>query len=102
VSIDELDIRASQGGFQLVPSGLNETALAAVGLLFRRCDVRTKAPPHIATRLYAARQRRSPELTEMEGGQWFSQRQAFLATTAELAATKRLSRFLYIGEKPST
>jgi len=102
VSIDELDIRASQGGFQLVPPGLNETALAAAGLILRRCDDRTQATADIATRLYAARQSRSPELTEMEGGQWFLQRQAFLATTAALAATKRLSRFLYIGEKPST
>src|SRR3954470_3784387 len=70
VSIDELDIRASKGGFLLVPPGLNETAMAAAGLILRRCDDRPQAIADIATRLYAARQSRSPELAEMEGGQW--------------------------------
>jgi SAM-dependent methyltransferase len=101
VPIDELEIRASQGDFLLVPPGLNETALATAGLVLRSRDDRTQATADTATRLYVARQIRSSELTEMEGVEWFSQRQAFLTTTAKLAATKRLSRFLYIAEKCS-
>jgi hypothetical protein len=33
--------------------------------------------------------------------EWFSQRQSFLAVTAELASSGRLSRFFYIVEKPA-
>ncbi|MFL5532105.1 MAG: hypothetical protein ACJ8BC_09060, partial [Gemmatimonadales bacterium] len=53
----------------------------------------------VAARLHAARQSRSSKLTEAEGLRWFSQRQTFLATTADLASAQRLSRFLYIAEK---
>jgi hypothetical protein len=38
-------------------------------------------------------------LKEEDAG-WFENRQTFLSTTAELAATARLSRFLYVAEKP--
>jgi hypothetical protein len=85
----------------LVPPGLNETAVAAAGLVLQRCDDRTRATADLATRLHAARERRSSELAKVEGLEWFSQRQNFLAVTAELASSGRLSRFFYIVEKPA-
>jgi SAM-dependent methyltransferase len=101
VSMDELEIRASQGDFLLVPPGLNETAVAAAGLVLHRCDDRTRSTADLATRLHAARERRSSELAKVEGLEWFSQRQSFLAMTAKLASSGRLSRFLYIAGKPA-
>jgi hypothetical protein len=99
ISIEDLNIRASQGSFMLVPPELNETALIAAGLVLQRQEDRTHAIADVAARLYAARQGRLSNLIEAEGLRWFSQRQTFLASTAELASTRRLSRFLYIAEK---
>jgi hypothetical protein len=39
-------------------------------------------------------------LQREEGADWFEQRQRFLAITAELAGSRRLSRFFYVAEKP--
>ena len=44
--------------------------------------------------------RHADELALDEEPEWFDWRQRFLATTAELARTRRLSRFLYLAEKP--
>jgi hypothetical protein len=66
----------------------------------RRVEDRTQAAAEIASRWLRARERRAPELRHLEGGGWFERRQRFLETTAELAATRRLSRFLYVADKP--
>ena len=78
---------------------MNEAALVAASLVLQRQEDRTHAIADVAARLHAARQSRSSKLTEAEGLRWFSQRQTFLATTADLASAQRLSRFLYIAEK---
>ena len=96
----ELDVRAALGFYLFVPPGLNEEAVAAAGLaLFRRED-RTPAVAEIAARWHAVRARHAAELEREEGGEWFAQRQRFLAMTAELAGSRRLSRILYLAEKP--
>ena len=100
VGKDDLDARAANGAFLLVPPGCNETAVAAAGLTLLRCEDRTEAVAGIAGRLHAARARHAPELEREEGADWFAQRQRFLEVTAELAASRRLSRFLYLAEKP--
>ena len=58
------------------------------------------AAPEIATRWHAARLRRAAALKREEAEEWFERRQLMLATSAELAASRRLSRFLYLAEKP--
>ena len=55
----------------------------------------------VAARWHAARLHRTAELEREEGAEWFEQRQRFLATTAELAMSRRLSRILYLAEKSS-
>ncbi len=99
VSKAELDIRASQGGFTFVPPGVNEIAIANAGL--QLLDVRdtTDEAADIARRTYAARARRAEQLIPEEGDAWFNARQQFLETTANLAASHRLSRFRYIARK---
>jgi SAM-dependent methyltransferase len=95
----ELDVRASAGFFLFVPPGLNEKAIEAAGLALLLSDDRTAAIGDIAARWHAARLRRTEVLEREEGAEWFAQRQRFLATTAELAGSRRLSRFLYVAEK---
>ncbi|MDI7860604.1 hypothetical protein MRS76_01425 [Rhizobiaceae bacterium n13] len=53
----------------------------------------------IASRLHHARQARREVLCVEEGRDWFDSRQAFLSTVAQLAESRRLSRYLYIAEK---
>jgi hypothetical protein len=55
----------------------------------------------IASRWYAARLRRAAVLKREEGAEWFGERQLTLATMAELAESHRISRFLYVAEKPA-
>lgn len=100
VSKDELDIRASQGKFHLVPAGFNEGMLEGAGFELRNCKDTTDAVASLAMRLCRARESRRDALLEEEDAGWFENRQTFLSTTAELAATARLSRFLYVAEKP--
>jgi SAM-dependent methyltransferase len=99
VSKDELDVRASLGFYLVVPPGLNEQAIGAAGLGLLRCEDRTSASAEIAARWHAARASRADILKQEEGDEWFGQRQRFLATTAALAASGRLSRILYVAEK---
>jgi len=100
VSKEELDIRASQGKFHIVPAAFNELMLESAGFELRVCKDTTEAVANLALRLYQARESRRGALSEEERADWFESRQAFLKMTAHLAATGRLSRFLYIAEKP--
>jgi SAM-dependent methyltransferase len=99
VSQDELAIRASLGFYLVVPPGHNETAIAAAGLTLLRSEDHTAAAAEIAGRWHDARARRRDRLEAEEGTAFFAQRQRFLATTAELAGSGRLSRLLYAAEK---
>jgi SAM-dependent methyltransferase len=95
----ELDIRAATGFFLFVAPGINEEAIKAAGLELLRCEDRTAATVEIATRWHAARARHAAALQRDEGADWFEQRQRFLATTAELSSSRRLSRYFYLAEK---
>lgn len=101
VAKSELDIRTTTGFFLFVPPGLNEAAIAAAGLTLLRHEDRTSTTAEIAARWHAARARRAAALERVEGAAPFEQRQRFFATTAELAQSRRLSRFLYVAEKPA-
>lgn len=101
VSKEELDIRASQGEFHLVPVGFNEVMIEGAGFELRSCKDTTDAVASLALRLYRARESRRDALLQEEDEAWFDSRQTFLSTTAELAATARLSRFLYVADKPN-
>lgn len=101
VAKSELDIRGGIGFFLLVPPGLDEEAIEAAGLTLLMREDRTAATAEAAASLHAARARRAAALQREEGSDWFGQRQRLLATTAELAESRRLSRFLYLAEKSS-
>ena len=99
VAKSEIEIRASVGFHLFVPPGVNERFIAAAGLTLMRCEDRTAAVAEIASRWHAVRSDHASALIEEEGPGWFERRQRFLAIAAELAASRRLSRFLYVAEK---
>lgn len=99
IAKSELEARASVGFHLLVPPGVNERFIEAAGLALVRCEDRTAPVADIAARWHAARSRRAAALRAEEGADWFEQRQRFLSITAELASSRRLSRFLYVAEK---
>jgi ubiquinone/menaquinone biosynthesis C-methylase UbiE len=99
ISKREMDIRASQGEFVLVPPGVDEKTISTLGLHLVESLNTTAEVAAIASKLHAARHTRSLELMEEEGKEWFEKRQNFLLITARLAAEGRLSRFLYVAEK---
>jgi SAM-dependent methyltransferase len=101
VSKAELDVRSGLGFYLFVPQGVNEAAIAAAGLSLLEGSDRTTAVAEIAGRWHALRARHLAELEAAEGAAWCHQRQRFLATTAELARSGRLSRFLYLARKPA-
>jgi SAM-dependent methyltransferase len=101
VAKSELDVRAAMGSCLFVPPGFNERTIEAAGLTLVRRDDCTSATAETASKLHAARLKRSTLLVAEEGADWFAQRQLFLTTTGELARTHRLSRYLYVAEKPS-
>lgn len=100
VAKSALDVRAAAGFFLFVPPGFNDKAIEAAGLTLLHCDDRSAATAEIAARWYDARLRHAAALRPEEGADWFDKRQRFLAVTADLAASRRLSRFLYVAEKP--
>jgi SAM-dependent methyltransferase len=101
VAKSELDIRTAPGFYLFVPPGLDEAAIAAAGLTLLRREDRSAATAETAARWHAARAGRAVVLERVEGAAQFEQRQRFFATTAELARSRRLSRFLYVAEKPA-
>jgi len=99
VAKSEIEIRASVGFHLFVPPGINERFIEAAGLTLMRCEDRTAAVADIASRWHAVRSDHASALIGEEGRDWFERRQRFLAIAAELAASRRLSRFLYVAEK---
>lgn len=96
----EIDGRAALGPHLLfVPPGFNEGAIRAAGLALIASEDRAAAQAEVASRWHGARLRRQ-NLLRQDEGDWFEPRQLMLKTTADLAASGRLSRFLYIAEKP--
>lgn len=96
----ELDLRAALGFYLFVPPGYNEEGLAAAGLKLLSSEDRTNATADIAGRWYAFREQHAAALRQEEGSDWFDNRQRFLAATTDLARSRRLSRILYLAEKP--
>ena len=99
VSKGDIDIRASQGPLTLVPPGTNERLVEAAGLVLVKREDKTDGAANLARRWLEVRASFAEQLVKEEGDEFFERRQRFLSTTANLAATRRLSRFLYLAEK---
>ena len=101
LSKPEIDGRCALGSnLFLAPPGFNESAASEAGLQLLQVLDRAAAAAEISGRWRDARASRAKALIDEEGEDWFQRRQVMLDTTSRLAAERRLTRFLYLAEKP--
>jgi SAM-dependent methyltransferase len=100
LSSEEIATRASIGYFLFVPPGEDERLLRQAGLRPLAVEDATENMAAVAERWRAARAERAEALREIEGEPTFDGQQRFLEVTARLARERRLSRFVYLAEKP--
>jgi 2-polyprenyl-3-methyl-5-hydroxy-6-metoxy-1,4-benzoquinol methylase len=96
----EMAVRSSIGFFLFVPPGYDERILVQCGLQFVVSENVTGNMAEVAERRRATRASRSSALREIEGDQAYEGQQEFLAIAARTAQEGRLSRFVYVAEKP--
>ena len=101
VTNDELALRSSIGIFLFVPPGVNEQLTAQAGFeLLHQEDV-TENAALVSGRWHDARQRYRDALLQMEGEERFAGLQQFFAAVHRLTSERRLSRIVYLVEKPA-
>ena len=101
VTNDELALRSSIGLFLFVPSGVNEQLIAASGFrLLKQEDVSANAAL-VSGRWHESRQRHKDSLIKIEGEERFEGLQEFFAAVHRLTSERRLSRIVYLVEKPA-
>lgn len=100
VSKDELELRGALGYFVFTPPGVNERLIEQAGLrLVRQADC-SQGIVDISQRWRAARAERREQLIALEGAEVFERLQRFLATTHAVTRERRLSRVVFVGERP--
>jgi 2-polyprenyl-3-methyl-5-hydroxy-6-metoxy-1,4-benzoquinol methylase len=96
----EIAVRGSIGFFLFVPLDFDRSVIAQCGLRLLVCEDVTANMAEMAERRGAARASRSHLLSEIEGAETYNGQQTFFAVAARIAKERRLSRFLYVAEKP--
>jgi len=96
----EIAVRSSSGFYLFAPRGYDEGVIAKCGLRLLGSEDVTANMSKVAEARRAARASRSTALLEIEGEQTYNDQQDFLAVAARIAREGRLSRFLYISERP--
>lgn len=101
VTNDELALRSSIGVFLFVPPGVNEQLIARAGFQLVQHEDVSENCASVAGRWHDARQRFKEELLQIEGEERFAGLQKFFAATHSLTSERRLSRIVYLVEKPA-
>ena len=101
VTNDELALRSSIGLFLFVPPGVNERLIAEAGLRLLRQEDSTANAALVAGRWLRARQARRDELLALEGEERFAGLQRFFTAVERLTSERRLSRIVYLVERPA-
>jgi SAM-dependent methyltransferase len=96
----EIAVRSSIGVFLFVPPGYDEHIVMTCGLQLVVSENVTRNVAEVAERRRATRESRNAALREIEGDQAYEGQQAFLAIAARVAEEGRLSRFVFVAEKP--
>jgi ubiquinone/menaquinone biosynthesis C-methylase UbiE len=102
LGIDEIMIRASIGYFVFLPLGEDERLLTEAGFRVLTVEDATENMAEMAHRWRAARAEREQALRAIEGDATFEGQQRFLEVASTLARERRLSRIIYLAEKPSS
>jgi SAM-dependent methyltransferase len=96
----ELGLRSSIGVFVFVPAGVNERLIGEAGLRLVHQEDVTENAATISLRWHRARQSHREELIRMEGETRFEGLQRFFQAVHDLSRERRLSRLVYVVEKP--
>ena len=100
VTNDELALRSLVGLFLFVPPGVNEQLIEMAGFtLVKQQDVTANAAL-VSGRWRDARQRHKDALIQIEGEERFEGLQKFFGAVHNLTSERRLSRIVYLVEKP--
>lgn len=97
---EEIAVRSSIGYFQFVPRDYDARVLEECGLKVLICEDVTQNMADLAQALHRSREIRARLLKNIEGDSSYEGQQTFLDVTGRLARERRLSRFLYVAEKP--
>jgi len=101
VTNDELALRSSIGLFLFVPPGANDRFIDQAGFrLVQQEDVSDNAAL-VSGRWHQSRQAHRDDLLRIEGEERFAALQRFFAAVHELTSQRRLSRIVYLVEKPA-
>jgi SAM-dependent methyltransferase len=100
VTNDELALRSQVGLFLFVPPGVNEQLINDAGFnLIKQEDVSENAA-QVSKRWHDARQGYRDALLKIEGEERFEDLQKFFTAVYRLTSERRLSRIVYLVEKP--
>ena len=97
---EEIAVRSSIGYFQFVPVDYDRGVLEKCGYRVLVAEDVTQNMADLAERRRLARESRSSLLRKIEGDKSYEGQQEFLEVTGRIARERRLSRFLFIAEKP--
>jgi SAM-dependent methyltransferase len=100
VTNDELALRSSVGLFLFVPQGLNEQLIESAGFHLKEKEDVTENAALISYRWLESRERHKDKLLQIEGEERFAGLQKFFATVHRVTSERRLSRIVYLVEKP--
>ncbi len=101
LSHQEIAARSAVGFFLLVPPGENERRIRDAGLELVVAEDATIDVAAVAGRWLAARALREELLRELEGDDGYQDTQEFLSMVELLARQRRLSRFVFVAERPA-
>jgi len=102
LSNEEIRTRSSIGFFLFTPVGHNEHLLKQTGFRMREIRDVTDAVVSVSKKWRDARVKRRERLVALEGEDGFEGLQRFLNAVYTLASEQRLSRYMYLAEKPAT
>jgi SAM-dependent methyltransferase len=101
VTNDELALRSLVGLFLFVPPGVNEQLIASAGFQLLQQEDASKNAALVSGRWHDSRQRHKDNLIRIEGEERFEGLQKFFAAVQRLTSERRLSRIVYLVEKPA-
>jgi SAM-dependent methyltransferase len=100
VTNEELALRSSIGLFLFVPSGVNEQLIDAAGFRLVSQEDGTANAALVSGRWHESRERHKDALIQIEREERFAGLQQFFAAVHRLTTERRLSRIVYLVEKP--
>jgi cyclopropane fatty-acyl-phospholipid synthase-like methyltransferase len=100
VSNEELAARSNIGFFLFVPLDRTISMIKEAGFKLIRCEDVTGNIERTSGRWHASRQKHREDLIKIEGKERFDGLLFFLSTVHKLTSERRLSRFVFLTEKP--